>query len=50
MKYLTNAERRERAAEYATICNMAEEDGVWLTCLGDIQRERDRAVLRTVPE
>lgn len=30
----------------ATILNMAEEDGVYLTCLGDIQRERDRAVLR----
>ena len=33
----------------AAILNMAEEDGCWLTCLGDIQRERDRAVLRSVP-
>ena len=32
----------------AGILNIAEEDGVVLTCLGDIQRERDRAVLRTV--
>ena len=33
----------------AAILNMAEEDGCYLTCLGDIQRERDRAVMR-LPE
>ena len=32
----------------AGVLNMAEEDGVFLTCLGDIQRERDSAVLRSV--
>ncbi len=30
----------------AGIFNIAEEDGVWLTCPGDIQRARDRAVMR----
>ena len=32
----------------AGILNIAEEDDVFLTCLGDIQRERDSAVLRSV--
>ena len=34
----------------ADVCNMAEEDGVFLTCLGDIQRERIAAVCRTDPD
>ena len=32
----------------AGVLNIAEADGVYLTCLSDIQRERDRAVLRGV--
>lgn len=31
----------------AGVLNIAEEDGVALTCLGDLQRERDAAVARS---
>ena len=33
----------------ADVCNMAEEDGWYLTCLGDIRRERFAALCRTEP-
>lgn len=33
----------------AGILNIAEADGCWLTCPGDIQRERDLALARTAP-